>query len=140
VSSGIKAKINFLNFSVRESHIVFKEPGKYKINVGFTPKGFIFPKINQYHIVLDIRVKDEGDKFHINIVTESIFDYDSKEDIEKLIDGEFTFNAPAIIFPYVRAYISSLTALSGMATLVLPTLNLSELGAELKKSIAVISE
>jgi preprotein translocase subunit SecB len=140
VSTVVKAKINFLNFSVRESHIVFKEPGKYKINVGFTPKGFIFPKINQYHIILEIRVKDEDDKFQINIITESIFDYDINESIDKLIDGEFTFNAPAIIFPYVRAYISSLTALSGMPTLVLPTLNLSGIGAELKKSIQIVSE
>ena len=34
-------------------------------------------------------------------------------------------NAPAILFPYLRAYVSNITALSGMQPIIMPTLNLS---------------
>ncbi len=136
----VKAKINFINFTVRESHIVFKEQGKYKISLAFAPKGFIFQSLSQYHIVLDVQAKDEEDKFQIDLKTVSIFEYDGNADLDQLVNNEFTLNAPAIVFPYLRAYISSLTALSGMPTLVLPTLNMSHIGEELKKNIKIASE
>ena len=47
-------------------------------------------------------------------------------------------NAPAIMFPYLRAYISSLTALSGINPITLPTLNLSGLKSELESNISVL--
>lgn len=47
----------------------------------------------------------------------------------------FAVNAPAILFPYIRAYISLLTSLSGVGTVLLPTLNLSSLSKELLNNI-----
>lgn len=47
------------------------------------------------------------------------------------ISEYFYTNAPAIIFPYIRAYISSLTALSGMEAINLPPLMLGGLREEL---------
>lgn len=75
--------------------------------------------------------------FHIDLITEAIFSYPKEADVEEYKNGYFIFNAPAIVFPYIRAYISSLTALSGMPTLTLPTLNLTQLGETLKTNIEV---
>jgi preprotein translocase subunit SecB len=50
----------------------------------------------------------------------------------------FYINAPAILFPYVRAYISTITNLSGNDTITLPTLNLSSLGSILKENTTSI--
>ncbi|PIQ16396.1 MAG: protein export chaperone secb, partial [Flavobacteriales bacterium CG18_big_fil_WC_8_21_14_2_50_32_9] len=36
-------------------------------------------------------------------------------------------------FPYIRAYISALTALSGLKTITIPTMNLTGLGEKLKR-------
>jgi preprotein translocase subunit SecB len=49
-------------------------------------------------------------------------------------------NAPAILFPYLRAYISTLTTLSGLDTYTLPTMNLSSLKDELEKSIEKLEQ
>lgn len=40
------------------------------------------------------------------------------------------------MFPYVRAYISTLTALSGVDTVVIPTLAMTPLGKEIKESLS----
>lgn len=129
------AKIQFINFLVNESHIVFKEPGEQKISVGFLPSGVIFKELNQFHLELSVNIQDETDKFYINLKTTSVFEYPEDADLEAYKNSYFITNAPAIVFPYLRAYISSLTALSGMPTLTLPTLNLSEMGERLKESI-----
>ena len=129
------AKIQFINFLVNESHIVFKEPGEQWISISFSPSGIVFKELNQFHLELSVNIRDEEDKFHINLKTTSIFEYPEGSDLEAYKNSYFIINAPAIIFPYLRAYISSLTALSGMPTLNLPTLNLSELGSRLKESI-----
>ena len=43
-------------------------------------------------------------------------------------------NATAILFPYLRAYISNLTSLSGMTTLNLPTINVHKFIENSKKN------
>ena len=52
----------------------------------------------------------------------------------------FTMNAPAIIFPYIRGYISMLTSLSGCGNVLLPTLNLTSLGEKLAQNIKEAKE
>jgi len=132
------AKIQFVDFKVLESHIVFKEAGKFKINLGFNPSGKVNKANHTFVLKLGIQVHDEEDKFFIELVTESIFDYSDKVEIEEYLNSLFILNAPAIVFPYLRAYITNLTAQSGMSPLILPTLNLSKLGEDLKENIEVV--
>ncbi len=129
--------IQFLNFQVRESHLVFHEIGNYNLGIKFNPKGIIFTSLNQFVLQLNVIVKDKKNKFKINIVTESLFTYPEDADIEAYKTGLFIHNAPAIVFPYIRAYISSLTALAGIPALTLPTLSLAPLGETLKANIEV---
>ena len=135
-----EAKIQFQNFVVSESHIVFREPGQYKIGVNFNPEGFIFPNLNQFHLKLQILIKDEEGKFDIDLKTVSVFTYEAGANVEDLKAHFFATNAPAITFPYIRSYISALTALSGMPTLTLPTLNLTNLGDILKSKITMVED
>ncbi|NIJ52333.1 protein-export chaperone SecB [Dyadobacter arcticus] len=134
----VEAKIQFVNFVVNESHIVFNEPGKHKITIKFTPKGLVLKELSQFQLNLGVNILDEGHKFNINLETTSIFKYPEDANLQEYIDGYFILNAPAIVFPYLRAYISSLTVLSGMPALILPTLNLSSLGEELRDAIQVV--
>lgn len=133
-----KAPIQFLNFIVKESHIVFNKTADFKIDINFNPKGTVFKSLNQFKLQLFIDIKDVDDNFNINLVTDSIFSYPEDADVNSYMQSFFVINAPAIIFPYIRAYISSLTALSGMPTLNLPTLNLSHVGETLKGNIEVL--
>ena len=138
MSENKQASIQFLNFVVKECHIVFNNIGDYKIDINFNPKGFVNKTIDQFTLQLDVTIKDKDNGFNVNIITESFFSYSTETDIKEHIEGVFSLNAPAIVFPYIRAYIASLTALSGMATLTLPTLNLSQLGETLKGNISIV--
>ena len=127
----------FVNFFVRESHIRLSDGGDFKIDVNITPKGVVLKSLNQFHLELAVNIKEATDKFEISIVSVAIFEFDPKADIEQYMSSLFTVNAPAIAFPYIRAYISNLTSQSGLFTVTLPTFNLSAMGDKLKANITV---
>lgn len=60
----------------------------------------------------------------IKVVVIGLFEFDRDVD-EKLKSTFFNSSAPAILFPYVRAYVTTLTGLSGVNPVILPTLNLA---------------
>lgn len=129
------ANIQFTNTIVRESHIVFNKPGNYKIDINFSPGGIILKSLNQFILKLKVEIKDVNDGFSISIDTESTFSYSEDANLEEYKKSYFILNAPAIVFPYIRAYISSLTALSGLPVLTLPTLNMANIGENLSNNI-----
>lgn len=135
-----KAQIQFVNFLVKESRILFNETGHYNISIDFNPSGIVFKHLNQFQLNLDVVVKEESSKFGIELKTIAFFSFDASSNIDSLIHSLFSNNAPSIVFPYIRAYIAGLTALSGMPTLTLPTYNLTALGEILKANISVIEE
>jgi preprotein translocase subunit SecB len=133
-----QAAIRFVNFFVKESHIILNEQGEFSIKVNFIPNGYIFKALNQFHLELDVEVVEELNKFNIQVKTISIFDYDQGAEIENYTSSLFVVNAPAIAFPYIRAYISNLTTQSGLFTVTLPTFNLTALGDNLKGNLQVV--
>ena len=68
------------------------------------------------------------------LMTNILYSSNLKSDL-LMLPHYFAVNAPAILFPYIRAYISLLTSLSGVGTVLLPTLNLSSLSKELLNNI-----
>jgi preprotein translocase subunit SecB len=129
-----KASIQFLKFFVKESYISFNEIGEYKIKIDFDSSAIVKKTVNKYHLNIETIVSESEGKLNIRVLSESIFDYDNQIGIEELKNGLFTQNAPAIVFPYI---IASLTAISGVPTLNLPTLNLTRLGVQLLDKITI---
>jgi preprotein translocase subunit SecB len=133
--SETKAAFRLVDFVIKESHIIFNEKGEYSLDINLSPKGSILKSLNQFILNLAVVVKDTQDRFIVNIVTQATFEFDEGADVESYKSSYFTTNAPAIVFPYIRSYISSLTAQSGLLTITLPTLNLSGLAGSLKENI-----
>lgn len=130
------ASFRFQNFVVKESHFIFKEQGENKISLDFSLKGYVFKSLNQFHLEMGVEVKEGNNYFHIQVNTISVFEFESTEgNFGQFKDNYFIKNAPAIVFPYIRAYISNLTTQSGLFTIQLPTLNLSGLADKLKENI-----
>ncbi len=133
-----QAPIQFVKFLVKESHISINKTSEFKIDIDFKLKGTVLKSNGQFILEISTFVKDVNGNFNIHIVTDSVFTFPQDADIEEYKKSYFVLNAPAIIFPYIRAYVSSLTALSGMPTLNLPTLNLSQVGSGLKDNITIV--
>jgi len=79
---------------------------------------------NIYKLLFEIIITDKNKSLNINLKIEGHFEFD-KDVNDEALDSFININAPAILFPYVRAYISTLTALSGITPIILPTINLS---------------
>ncbi|NOY49742.1 MAG: protein export chaperone secb [Chlorobi bacterium] len=132
------SKFQFKGFSVVRSLIERKQSNpKSKLIVEFKPKGTLNIENLSFKLELGIQISDE-DK-NINIEVDSIADYSFEKNVDfGSLDNFFYVNAPALLFPYLRAYISTLTNLSGNATITLPTLNLTSIGEELKKNTVTL--
>lgn len=94
-----------------------------------TPKMDIVPhtkqlKPNIYQTVLECKVViSAGDNqvMKVEVAFAGIFEYPESES-ERIPDFD-KVNAPAIIFPYIRQHIATLTVLSGMPPFLLPPVN-----------------
>lgn len=120
------AKFRFLNFSITESHIKIEpsEVTEYSLDINVDQTVYENEEEGKMKLELTVMVSDEKKQVDITVKANGIFEYDKDID-EKAKKNFFTLNAPAILFPYVRAYVSSLTALSGMPPITLPTINLA---------------
>jgi len=102
-----------------------------KISIGFKPKGIINKEKSTFQLHLGVKIEDENKAF--NIIIDSIANYTFEDEINiDNLNNFFYVNAPALLFPYLRAYIATLTNLSGFETINLPTLNMTKLGDDLK--------
>jgi preprotein translocase subunit SecB len=84
-----------------------------------------------------VNIEDENKSFNIEIDAVANYTFESEIGIDNL-SKFFYVNAPALLFPYIRAYISTLTNLSGFEPINLPTLNMTRLGEDLKNNTTEI--
>lgn len=128
------SKFQFKGFIIRKSVIELIEEGiPQKFKIQFDPKGIIKSSDSIFRLILGVKIEDENKIFKIEIEAQADYSFDKEIDQEKL-NKLFYINAPAIVFPYIRAYISTLTNLSGIKPITLPTLNLTSLGVQLKEN------
>lgn len=100
------------------------------------PHGILDTNLKQFQLTLSVTLKDLNEKVYIEVDMVGLYQYQGNEEEVKPF---IYFNASAILFPYIRAYISTLTANSGMSTVILPTMNLSSLGAELEANTQILN-
>ena len=73
---------------------------------------------DRYEIALNTSVSDENENIYVNVKGKAIFRTQQKnmDMLEK--------NTIAIMFPYIRSYISIITTQPGMPPIVLPAMNI----------------
>lgn len=122
-----EAQFRFENYRITESAIKLDpevEPSD-ELEVNFEQTIGVHDTENRMRLLLNTSIKDKNNALSIAVKAEGFFEFDEGLD-EDMKDGFFNANAPAILFPYIRAYISTLSTLSGIKPIVLPTLNLSQ--------------
>ena len=118
-------KILNLNFSFKEKE---REENSFDLSTGnFFPE----KEEKNFGVGFEITIKDK--KF--DLVLEAIFTFQLEESVsEEFKLSDFPkINAPAIAFPYLRAYISNLTLQSGFEPVMLPSINFVNLVKENEK-------
>lgn len=117
----IKLKFHGVDFPIVDFKSRERLTKTSEIKIEIKPKVF-FPKEqpNHFQIVQDIHVFVE-EVFDLFIVAIGSFELNDRED-ENLRHNFVNRNAPAIMFPYIRAFISTLTSNLGnvTGTLIIP--------------------
>lgn len=138
MSTVAESSFQFIEFLVTESHLSLRRADGYDCQLSITPSGVVFPAKRQFQLQLQFEATDAVNQAEIKLVTMSLFTYANIPDIA---NSPFLIqNSPAIVFPYIRAYISTLTTQSGISPIVLPTWNLSSLAELLRQHIEVSDE
>lgn len=128
-----QAPFKFKNFFIAESNIKIKPDTKANsIDIKIDPIGIIFEAQRIFEVQLVISLNSD-DGLEVSVKMIGLFEFKDVIKTENL-GNYFYVNAPAIVFPYLRSYISALTALSGCNTIILPPMNMSSLGKNLEKN------
>ncbi len=101
----------------------FEKPGA--LNIGFNVKGLDNSKMKTFLLSIVTEINDEEGKVSCEIKLDGKFKYEGIDD-PKVKKSLFETNGPAILFPYIRAYITALTSLSGIPAITLPTINFAK--------------
>ncbi len=120
------AKFRFYGYKITDSHIHIDTDKQVsdRCDVTFEKTVGIKEAEHKMRLQLAAKIESENKAMSVEVKAEGYFEFEKDlSDAEKEIF--FNTSAPAILFPYVRAYISTLTGLSGIAPIILPTLNLS---------------
>ena len=117
----MKSDLKFVNFVVPKFLFEKTEIDENADLFSINPQAVIIRSEKKIHINFDIEILDVENNFNLKMLCIGVFDYDTED--EELILNFMSLNGPAIVFPYIRSFVSSYTALSGFDTITLPTLN-----------------
>lgn len=112
-----------LNFSVVKNEE--RKENSFDLNLGhFFPED----KKDSFGVAFNIEIKDK--RFDLNLEALFMFSVDGEISEEFKLSDFPKINAPAIAFPYLRAFISNLTLQSGFEPVMLPSINFVNLAKE----------
>lgn len=123
----LEAQFRFLDFKVVKSIYQidtqkFKQGGKLDVNFKF-PTELDFVQKNLISFPMEVLIENEDKSLRIQVGIIGIFE----SDVDLTKEKSFVeISAPAIIFPYIRAYVSNLTSMSGIQPILLPTYNMTK--------------
>lgn len=110
------------------------------LDVTFNPQGEFIQEEALYklHLSTQIKVRREDKEIEMaSVECVAEFRFADKVTLEQI--PEFFYpNSIAILFPYIRAFVSTLTLQANIMPIVLPTMNLTSLQEELKNNTTVI--
>ncbi|WP_320051958.1 protein-export chaperone SecB [uncultured Acetobacteroides sp.] len=130
-----KSAFRFDDFFINEVQTKIENrhfDGEIELGMNLSGSSVLRNSKSQLELTIILRVEAE-DYFNISISTVGLFTTSFVEGDEKFESYLYT-NAPAILFPYIRAAIASITAQCGIPPVRLPLMNLTEFGQKLKES------
>lgn len=121
-----QAKFKFRGYRITEAtmHIAADRKVDQQLNVSF-PGIRYNTQDHTYTLILGVTVTNEDKSLDISVEMVGFFEFD-RDLSQKEKDCFFSANAPAIMFPYIRAYISTVTGTAGIEPIILPTINFAE--------------
>mgnify|MGYP000737872306 CR=1 FL=1 len=132
-----KAAFRLDGYYFTKASLDFDIPDKAELNIVFIPRGEFNSKDSTYKLDFDVKVEcKDTDKEVISVSCAALFSFNERITISE-IPEYFYPNSIAIIFPYIRAFVSTISLLANVRPVVLPTVNLMGLTEKLKERTIV---
>lgn len=129
-----KASFYLDNYIFEKINIDFSKKTTNDIDISFDPKGIFNQKKSEFKLIIIFSSKSgKSLQNFVEIECHSTFKFEENTRFSD-IPTYFYRNSIAIIFPYIRAFIGSVTLQANIPPIVLPTLNLSSLEVPLKEN------
>lgn len=133
-----KAAFKLDSYRFAKAFLNFNIPNDTELNISFNPRGRFYEHEGRYELDFDVKVEcKETNTVVVDISCNASFSFEGIVSINEI--PEFFYpNSLAIIFPYVRAFVSTLSLQANVQPIVLPTINLMGLTGELKGKTEVV--
>lgn len=119
--------ISFVDTRTTKLHFDLSENESFEGNnfkLSFSPA---FTELDSREFLIIFNIELTGVEFNLTAEYAARFSTDEDIDNEFKESNFVKINAPAIAFPYLRAYIGNLTLSSGFQPVVLPTINFTKI-------------
>ncbi len=135
MNESIKAEFSFTDYRIPEASVRFKKENNdnEELSLGLAPKGVYDIKEGDFELTLNtvVSVGENPDNYILKCTLIANYKFKEKISLEQIPDF-FYKSCLAIIFPYVRAFLSTMSLQANTNLYVLPTVNLTSLDRELK--------
>lgn len=129
-----KAAFSIANYRFDRVQIDLNNHKSNDLSLSFEPSGLYDNEKNIFELQFIVKVSNKEDENpFVEISCKGEFNFENVKSLDEIPDF-FYRNSIAILFPYVRAYLSLVTTQANVPGIILPTLNLSSLEIELKKN------
>lgn len=132
------ASFSIVNYQFDKINIDLTNHKNLNLSTSFDTNGLFDSENSVYELTFLVRVfnNDEIENPFISVRCKGLFKFENVTNLEEIPDF-FYRNCIAILFPYVRAYISLVTTQANVPGIILPTYNLSNLEEGLRKNTTV---
>ena len=128
------AAFSLENYQFDKVNIDLENHKSKELNLRFDTKGIFNKKTKKFELIFKVAIKQsENDSPFVEIRCKGLFNFENVTKINDIPDF-FYRNSIAILFPYVRTYLSLVTTQANVPGIILPTLNLSGLESELRRN------
>lgn len=129
-----KAAFSIINYQFDKVLIDLSNHNSKDLSLSFDTSGVYFNENQNFELRFVVKVaKSAEESPFAEISCKGTFKFENIDNFENI--PEFFYrNSIAILFPYVRAYLSLVTTQANVPGIILPTLNLSNLETNLKQN------
>lgn len=128
-----KAAFNLVGYRYNKVSIdIDKVSDKDDVKVHFHTEGILDESDGSFELKLQTTIGDSENEF-VKVTLTAQFQFSGPLTLNE-VPNYFYTNAIAILFPYMRAYISMVTNQAGLNPIILPLYNLSDLAGPFKES------
>jgi preprotein translocase subunit SecB len=129
-----KAAFSIINYQFDRVQIDLNNHKSKDLALAFETKGLYDNEKSTFELQFVVNVSNNvAENPFVEISCKGNFKFENVSSFEEIPDFFFR-NSIAILFPYVRAYLSLVTTQANVPGIILPTLNLSNLETELKSN------